>query len=59
MMRLIPDEVVSFGDLDIDIISAKAAGVKGYFCKWGGTEPVTSKPDVIINTPSELTNWVV
>lgn len=58
VMQLNADDVISYGDLDIDIISSQEAGVKAVFCKWGGSTPIDSVPDEILYFPSEILNYL-
>ena len=56
-MKANPNETLSFGDRDIDIIASNAAGVRSVACLWGSEDPESLKkanPTYIIHNPGEI-----
>jgi phosphoglycolate phosphatase-like HAD superfamily hydrolase len=56
-MKAKPNQTLSFGDRDIDIIASNAAGVRSVACLWGSEEPESLKkanPNFIIHHPDEI-----
>lgn len=57
MMGVKPEDVIALGNLDIDIIGAKNAGIKSAACTWGAehiTSLLASQPDYIFERPKDL-----
>ncbi|MFW2475286.1 MAG: HAD family hydrolase [Sediminibacterium sp.] len=51
------EQVLSFGDRDIDIQSSNAAGVRSVACLWGAEDTrslLAASPKHVISTPSEI-----
>ena len=56
-MKAMPTDIISFGDRSIDIIAAKAAGIKSVGCMWGTKENsllLASGPDMVLNSPGGI-----
>ena len=56
-MDAMPANTISFGDRSIDIIAAKAAGIKSVGCLWGTKENsllLASGPDMVLNSPGGI-----
>ena len=56
-MGVKPEDVIALGNLDIDIIGAKNAGIKSAACTWGAeqiTSLLTTEPDYIFERPEDL-----
>lgn len=52
-----PDEAIFFGDSDVDIFTAKNAGIEGVGCSWGFRSfecLFSASPSVIIDSPSYI-----
>ncbi|NCT74069.1 MAG: HAD family hydrolase [Chitinophagaceae bacterium] len=52
-----PDQAISFGDKDSDIIASNAANVPSVACLWGAEDRVTllsANPTYIVNNPIEI-----
>ena len=60
-MKMSREEVLSFGDRDIDIQSSNAAGVRSVACLWGAADPkslLAAKPTYVIKQPGEIIGLV-
>lgn len=57
MKAISADQVISFGDRDIDIMASNAAGVVSVACLWGADDKTSlrnSNPKYIIESPFEM-----
>ena len=62
LFSLSPDEVISFGDRKIDIISSESAHIKSAACMWGTTEKdllLDSPATFVINKPLDITQVIM
>lgn len=56
-MKATPENTLSFGDRDIDIVASNAAGVKSVACLWGTEDSkslLAAKPTYVISSPAEI-----
>lgn len=56
-MEAVPEDTISFGDKNIDIIASRKAGIKSAGCLWGSKECellIASHPDYIINKAEDI-----
>lgn len=60
-LRLSPNNTISVGDRDSDIIASKNAGVKTGACLWGCENPdsvLITNPDYVFKTIPELADYI-
>ena len=61
LLKLEKEEVISFGDKKIDIISSNNAMIKSVACLWGSNERellIDSNPSFVINLPIEIASII-
>lgn len=52
-----PEEALFFGDSDVDVYTARNAGIKAVACSWGFRSReslISASPDVLIDTPKNI-----
>lgn len=61
LLKVRPEDVVSFGDRSIDITSSKRAGIFAVGCRWGSREEaqmLEAGCDAIIDSPREILEYL-
>lgn len=60
-LNILPENIISFGDRDIDIISSNNANIKSVACTWGAKDINSlkaSNPNILIYKPNEILNTI-